>query len=276
MLARQLKQLSNSKELVENGIRYVPTETLTEIHAEIDGPPGTPYEGGTFRLKLILGSEYPSAPPKGAYGAMCCRRRTVTWPRAVPASNCAVRVFEFETWSPTAYIQQPSCPLFWPAGFFLTKIFHPNVANSGDICVNTLKKDWKPECTLAHVLQVIRCLLIVPFPESSLNDDAGKLFMESYDEYHRKAKLMTGIHASSGKAAAATSTAGSLTVTSSSAGAAAEPAPATASNSSAASSGLAASASKANILNVAEPTVGKKTVAATSGVDQKKKTLKRL
>jgi len=47
---------------------------------------------------------------------------------------------------------------------------------------------------MAHVLGVIRCLLIVPFPESSLNDEAGKLFMESYDEYARRAKLMTNVH----------------------------------------------------------------------------------
>jgi ubiquitin-conjugating enzyme E2 S len=60
-----------------------------------------------------------------------------------------------------------------PRGFFLTKIYHPNVAPNGDICVNTLKKDWTPDVTLKHVLQVIRCLLIVPFPESSLNDEAG-------------------------------------------------------------------------------------------------------
>lgn len=59
------------------------------------------------------------------------------------------------------------------------------------------------------MLQVVHCLLIVPFPESSLNDEAGKLFMESYDEYARKARLMTGIHASAGGgAAAATSGAG--------------------------------------------------------------------
>lgn len=82
-----------------------------------------------------------------------------------------------------------------PRGFFLTKIYHPNVANNGDICVNTLKKDWSPETTLKHVLQVIRCLLIVPFPESSLNDEAGKLFMDSYDEFARRARLMTEVHA---------------------------------------------------------------------------------
>lgn len=82
-----------------------------------------------------------------------------------------------------------------PKGYFLTKIFHPNVANNGDICVNTLKKDWSSEVTLTHVLQVIRCLMIVPFPESSLNDEAGKMFMESYDEYAARARIMTEVHA---------------------------------------------------------------------------------
>ena len=48
---------------------------------------------------------------------------------------------------------------------------------------------------ISHVLQVIRCLLIVPFPESSLNDEAGKMFMESYDDYAERARLMTRIHA---------------------------------------------------------------------------------
>lgn len=38
-------------------------------------------------------------------------------------------------------------------------------------------------------------MLIVPFPESSLNDEAGKLFMESYDEFFSQAKLYTSIHA---------------------------------------------------------------------------------
>ncbi len=88
--------------------------------------------------------------------------------------------------------EYPSLP---PKGYFMTRIYHPNVSASGDICVNTLKKDWSPDLTLKHVLQVIRCLLIVPFPESSLNDEAGKLFMESYDEFARRARLMTQVHA---------------------------------------------------------------------------------
>lgn len=63
--------------------------------------------------------------------------------------------------------------------------------------MNTLKKDWTPDVTIKHILAVIRCLLIIPFPESSLNDEAGKLFMDSYDEFARRAKIMTEVHAMS-------------------------------------------------------------------------------
>lgn len=132
--------------------------------------------------------------------------------------------------------------------------------------MNTLKKDWKPEHTLAHVLQVIRCLLIVPFPESSLNDDAGKLFMESYDEYARKAKLMTTIHAMGGSA---------VTADEEGSGAAAS-----GSGSGAVESGSALTTAAAGKSNVAAPVGGagekKKVVAGGAGKEEKKKTLKRL
>ena len=68
-------------------------------------------------------------------------------------------------------------------GFFLTKIFHPNVSSRGEICVNTLKKDWKSDLGLKHILLTIKCLLIVPNPESALNEEAGKLLLERYDDY---------------------------------------------------------------------------------------------
>ena len=61
--------------------------------------------------------------------------------------------------------------------------------------LNTIKRDWNANVTISHVFQVIRCLLIVPFPESALNDEAGMLFMESYDEYRRRAALFTSLYA---------------------------------------------------------------------------------
>lgn len=50
--------------------------------------------------------------------------------------------------------------------------------------MNTLKKDWNPkDWNISHIFEVVKCLLINPFPESSLNDEAGKLFMEDYEEF---------------------------------------------------------------------------------------------
>mmetsp|Transcript_47815 Transcript_47815/g.86169 ORF Transcript_47815/g.86169 Transcript_47815/m.86169 type:complete len:199 (+) Transcript_47815:78-674(+) len=83
-----------------------------------------------------------------------------------------------------------------PRAVFLTKIFHPNISPNGDVCVNTLKRDWDPaNWSIGHILQVIRCLLIVPFPESALNEEAGRLFMESYNEYYSHAAMINKVHA---------------------------------------------------------------------------------
>lgn len=76
---------------------------VTDIQAVLQGPAGTPYAGGAFRVKLALGKDFPTTPPKA---------------------------------------------------YFLTKIFHPNVAPNGEICVNTLKRDWKPDLGLKHILLV--------------------------------------------------------------------------------------------------------------------------
>jgi len=66
------------------------------------------------------------------------------------------------------------------------------VSAQGDICVSTLKKDWNMQkWSFANIFEVIKCLLIVPFPESSLNEEAGKQFMEDYDSFFSEAKLMT-------------------------------------------------------------------------------------
>lgn len=80
-------------------------------------------------------------------------------------------------------------------GWFATKIFHPNVSSAGEICVNTLKKDWQSSFGIAHILVTVKCLLIYPNPESALDEEAGKLLLENYDSYSSRAKLITSVHA---------------------------------------------------------------------------------
>lgn len=142
-VTRQLHDLTTKP--AEGITVHINEENLADIQADIEGPPGTPYEGGVFRMKLVLSSDYPHTAPKG---------------------------------------------------YFITKIFHPNIRQpSGEICVNTLKKDWQPSHGIRHILLVIRCLLIEPFPDSALNEDAAKLLQEDYEEYCQHARMLTSIHA---------------------------------------------------------------------------------
>jgi ubiquitin-conjugating enzyme E2 S len=77
----------------------------------------------------------------------------------------------------------------------LTKIFHPNISHAGEICVNTLKKDWQSSYGIGHILITVKCLLIDPNPDSALDEEAGKLLQEDYDAYCQRVKLITSVHA---------------------------------------------------------------------------------
>jgi len=94
-----------------------------------------------------------------------------------------------------AFTFTPEFPNAPPRCRMLTKIFHPNFSSSGEICVNTLKKDWKSSYGIGHILVTIKCLLIHPNPESALDEEAGKLLLENYEEFCQRAKIITGVHA---------------------------------------------------------------------------------
>lgn len=85
-----------------------------------------------------------------------------------------------------------------PKGYFLTKIFHPNISDAGAICVSTLSSDWTEDMGLDHLLLSIKCLLLQPNPSSALNEEAGRLFSENYEDYCSRAKLMTQVYAMKG------------------------------------------------------------------------------
>jgi ubiquitin-protein ligase len=54
---------------------------------------------------------------------------------------------------------------------FATFIFHPNISpHTGNICIDVLKAQWKPEVTMAIVLgTIIHGLLLKPVPDDPLN-----------------------------------------------------------------------------------------------------------
>ncbi|KAJ3340734.1 ubiquitin-conjugating enzyme E2 S [Gonapodya sp. JEL0774] len=88
----------------------------------------------------------------------------------------------------------PDHPISPPKGFFLTKIFHPNVGPGGEICVDTLKREWKKGTSVGEVLVTIKCLLIAPNPDSALNQEAGKLLLEEYDRFAQRARVFAEVY----------------------------------------------------------------------------------
>lgn len=66
---------------------------------------------------------------------------------------------------------------------------------SAQVAATTLIPTAACLCSYHRMGLWCRCLLIEPFPESALNEEAGKLLLENYEEYAKHAKLMTSIHA---------------------------------------------------------------------------------
>lgn len=64
MRAIQRELQSLFKENLE-GIKIDPKEdNIYILNASIEGPAGTPYEKGFFKIRLIFSPSYPSTPPK--------------------------------------------------------------------------------------------------------------------------------------------------------------------------------------------------------------------
>ena len=75
-------------------------DNLFRWQVELQGPPDSPFEGGTFILLVNFPTTYPFKPPR----------------------------VKFET-----------------------RIFHPNINQSGDICLDTLSTQWVPSISMAQV-----------------------------------------------------------------------------------------------------------------------------
>ena len=57
-------------------------------------------------------------------------------------------------------------PLVPPKMTFITKIFHPNVHfDTGEICLDILKKEWSPAWTIQSACRAIVALLAAPAPD---------------------------------------------------------------------------------------------------------------
>lgn len=197
-VVKELKSIVN--ESLE-GIKVIfNDEDVTDIQAIIDGPSDTPYQGGSFRVRCVLGKQFPSQPPS-------CYFLTKIFHPNVSSRNGEICVNTLKKdWKPDLGIKHillvsgaMSIAIVCDCSQLFT-IFHNPLQSSAILC-NSLQSSAilsNPLCdsNLSDLpTQTIKCLLIVPNPESALNEDAGKLLLDHYEDYCKRARMMTEIHA---------------------------------------------------------------------------------
>lgn len=61
---RVTKELTDIKNDPVSQIKVEPVgDSLSKLVGQFGGPPGTPYEGGTFDVDILIPNEYPFKPP---------------------------------------------------------------------------------------------------------------------------------------------------------------------------------------------------------------------
>ena len=104
-------------------------------------------------------------------------------------------IFSFNIYFPFNF------PLAPPKFIFNTKIYHPNIYKSGEVCISILHEPgddemgyedsserWRPVHTIESIILSIISLLSNPNDESPANIDAGKLWRENKEEYKKKVR----------------------------------------------------------------------------------------
>ena len=127
-------------------------------------------------------------PPVGCTAALASDKDnyhwegTITGPEDSPYSG---GVFRLNFFFPVDYPFKP------PKVTFQTKVYHPNIDNVGNICLDILKENWSPALTVGKVLLSISSLLTDPNPDSPLSSDIAHAYKYDRKKYDATAKEWT-------------------------------------------------------------------------------------
>jgi ubiquitin-conjugating enzyme E2 A len=81
-----------------------------------------------------------------------------------------------------------SYPTEAPKVRFITKIFHPNVDENGNVCVDVLQNNWTATSDVLSILISLQILLTCPNPASPANREAAKLFKSNLEQYKEQVR----------------------------------------------------------------------------------------
>ena len=78
---------------------------------------------------------------------------------------------------------------------FLTKIYHPNVSDKGEICMQAIESNWVPTRNANFVIEYLLTMIKAPEPENPQDNAIAELYKSNYNAWAATAAEWTVAHA---------------------------------------------------------------------------------
>ncbi|XP_037778866.1 ubiquitin-conjugating enzyme E2-17 kDa-like [Penaeus monodon] len=82
-------------------------------------------------------------------------------------------------------------PWMKPKVQFSTAVYHPNVNSRGEVCLDLLTNNWRPDFTISSVLLGLYSLMADPSPEDFLNLEIANEFRDDREKFNETARDWT-------------------------------------------------------------------------------------